>query len=65
MSKIASSQPASSRMVKTDQINLRLPITWIMALSETAGRMAEETGEDFNTQDIIKLCLMEKFGLPS
>lgn len=55
----------TQHVMKTDQINLRLPLPWINALCTAAAELEDETGEEFNMQDIIKMCLMEKFGLTS
>ena len=58
------SRSSSARQVKTEQINLRLPVEWITVLSAAAVDMSEELGEDVNMQTVIKLCLLEKFGNP-
>ena len=52
----------SNKQVRTEQINLRLPVEWITVLSAAAAEMSEELGEDVNMQMVIKLCLQEKFG---
>lgn len=47
--------------MQTEQVNLRLPKTWIEALKVIAETMSAEVGEKVSHQDVIRLVLKDKF----
>ena len=47
--------------MQTEQVNLRLPKTWIEALKVIADNMSKEVGEKISHQDVIRMVLKEKF----